>query len=249
MKAFLVENEKNLREVMKKLLHIHCPEIQILGEAESVTKALALIPRHSFDILFLDVELDDGTGLEILQQLKQRPFHVIFVTAYDKYAIHAFRFSAIDYLLKPVDPDALMGAIQKVKELQTKELGTQQINALIENLRQPNDRKRKIAVNDKSNLFFVDLEDIYYLQAQGAYTEICLKDKTIFTSKNLKNYEDLLLHAGFVRTHNSYIVNLEKVVKLNKADNLLELKNNKHISVSARKKESLISEMKRFSLI
>ncbi|MEM8891329.1 MAG: LytTR family DNA-binding domain-containing protein, partial [Bacteroidota bacterium] len=221
MKAFLVENEKNLREVLKKLLQIHCPEVEVVGEADSVTTALEAIPQHEFDILFLDIEMDDGTGLDLLAQLKKRSFHVIFVTAYDKYAIHAFRFSAIDYLLKPVDPDALESAIAKVKELQQKEMETQQLNALIQNLNPPNGRKKKIVVNDKSNLFFIDLEDVYYLQARGAYTEICLKDKVIFTSKNLKNYEEILLDAGFVRTHNSYIVNLSHVVKLNKSDNLL----------------------------
>ncbi|MEL6252847.1 MAG: LytTR family DNA-binding domain-containing protein, partial [Bacteroidota bacterium] len=161
---------------------------------------------------------------------------------------HAFRFSAIDYLLKPVDPDALESAIAKVKELQQKKMETQQLNALIQNLNPPNGRKKKIVVNDKSSLFFIDLEDVYYLQARGAYTEICLKDKVIFTSKNLKNYEEILLDAGFVRTHNSYIVNLSHVVKLNKSDNLLELKNNKSVSVSARKKDVLISEMKRYSM-
>ncbi|MDW3651380.1 MAG: LytTR family DNA-binding domain-containing protein [Bacteroidia bacterium] len=248
MKAFLVENEKNLREVLKKLLQIHCPEVEVVGEADSVTSALEAIPQHEFDLLFLDIEMDDGTGLDLLSQLKKRSFHVIFVTAYDKYAIHAFRFSAIDYLLKPVDPDALESAIAKVKELQQKEMETQQLNALIQNLNPPNGRRKKIVVNDKSNLFFIDLEDVYYLQARGAYTEICLKDKVIFTSKNLKNYEEILLDAGFVRTHNSYIVNLSHVVKLNKSDNLLELKNNKSVSVSARKKDVLISEMKRYTM-
>ncbi|MEO1212038.1 MAG: LytTR family DNA-binding domain-containing protein [Bacteroidota bacterium] len=248
MKAFLVENEKNLREVLKKLLQIHCPDVEVVGEADSVNSALEAIPQHEFDILFLDIEMDDGTGLDLLSQLKQRSFHVIFVTAYDKYAIHAFRFSAIDYLLKPVDPDALESAIAKVKELQQKKMETQQLNALIQNLNPPNGRKKKIVVNDKSSLFFIDLEDVYYLQARGAYTEICLKDKVIFTSKNLKNYEEILLDAGFVRTHNSYIVNLSHVVKLNKSDNLLELKNNKSVSVSARKKDVLISEMKRYSM-
>ncbi|MEL6256972.1 MAG: response regulator [Bacteroidota bacterium] len=124
MKAFLVENEKNLREVLKKLLQIHCPDVEVVGEADSVNSALEAIPQHEFDILFLDIEMDDGTGLDLLSQLKQRSFHVIFVTAYDKYAIHAFRFSAIDYLLKPVDPDALESAIAKVKELQQKKMET-----------------------------------------------------------------------------------------------------------------------------
>lgn len=248
MKAFLVENERNLREVMKKLLQIHCPDVQIVGEAEGVKDSLKQIPQYDIDILFLDVELDDGTGMDILSQLKERPFHVIFVTAYNKYAIHAFRFSAIDYLLKPLDPDALIEAIYKVKEFRRKDLATHQVQALIENLSQPNARKRKIVVNDKSNLFYIDIEDIYYLQAQGAYTEICLKDKVIFTSKNLKNYEDILVDAGFVRTHNSFIVNLAHVIKLNKADNLLELNNHKQVSVSSRKREVLISEMKKFSL-
>lgn len=248
MKAFLVENEKNLREVLKKLIQIHCPEVEVIGEADSVASALQCIPQHTFDILFLDIEMDDGTGLDLLAQLTHRPFHVIFVTAYDKYAIHAFKFSAIDYLLKPVDPDALEAAIKKVKDLKKKETEKDHLSILIENLSQPVGRKRKIVVNDKSNLFFIDLEDVYYLQARGAYTEICLKDKVIFTSKNLKNYEDILLDAGFVRTHNSFIVNLSHVVKLNKSDNLLELKNNKSVSVSARKKESLISEMKRYSM-
>lgn len=248
MKAFLVENEKNLREVLKKLLKIHCPEVEIVGEADSVESALERIPKHNFDILFLDIEMDDGTGLDLLSQLSKRMFHLIFVTAYDKYAIHAFRFSAVDYLLKPVDPDALEAAIEKVKALQQKELETRQLNALIQNLSPLSNKKKKIVVNDKSNLFFIDLEDVYYLQARGAYTEICLKDKIIFTSKNLKNYEEILLDAGFVRTHNSFIVNLSHVVKLNKSDNLLELKNNKSVSVSARKKEILISEMKRYSM-
>jgi len=248
VRAFLVDNEKNLRQVLKKLIQIHCPEVEIIGEADSVASALQLIPQHHFDILFLDIEMDDGTGLDLLSQLNQRPFHVIFVTAYDKYAVHAFRFSAIDYLLKPVDPDALEDAISKVKNLKKREVETLHLSTLIENLSQPTGRKRKIVVNDKSNLFFIDLEEVYYLQARGAYTEICLKDKVIFTSKNLKNYEEILLDAGFVRTHNSFIVNLSHVVKLNKSDNLLELKNNKSVAVSARKKDLLISEMKRYSM-
>ncbi len=156
--------------------------------------------------------MDDGTGFDLLQKLPSHPFQLIFVTAHNKYAIEAFRFSAIDFLLKPVEPLALQQAISRAQtQLKQKDL-QQQLEVLMQHISQKPDTHHKIALRDAEHIYFVPVADITYCMADGPYTRFYFsKMESIMVSKNLKEYESLLEPFGFIRTHHSYLVNAEKI--------------------------------------
>ena len=236
MKAAIIEDELHSREFLKSIVSELFPDIQIVGSAESVSAGIALIEQTQPDLVFLDIEMQSGTGFDLLQQVNRRDFDVIFTTAYDHYAIQAIKFSAVDYLLKPIDLEELQVAVDKVRERRSLSRQTQPnalhaeltqppvaspnraLEMLLANLQNPA-QPQTITLATSDGLEFVPLATIIRLEAAGAYTTFHLKDgKKIVVSKNLKEYENLLPPRQFFRVHNSHLINLHEVRRMIKTD-------------------------------
>ncbi|MCB0700428.1 MAG: response regulator transcription factor [Chitinophagales bacterium] len=241
MKALIIDNSKQVRSALVDQLNVFCADdITSIDEAEGVSTGLKSIKEHKPDIVFLDVEMDDGTGLDLLKELGAVNFQLVFVTAYNKYAVDAFRFSAIDFLLKPVDPEELVAAVAKAKENIERKDTVNQIKVLQEAMLYNNDKK--IVLRNSDAIYIVKVSEIINCRAEGSYTHFNLTDdREILISKGLKEYEELLAPFHFVRAHHAHLVNLNKVVRMDKADGgTLVLDNGVHIPVSQRKREHII---------
>ncbi|MCB0697301.1 MAG: response regulator transcription factor [Chitinophagaceae bacterium] len=241
MKALIIDNSEQVRTALVEQLSLFCTEeITHIHEAEGVNSGLSAINEIKPDIVFLDVEMDDGTGLELLTRLGTVTFQLVFVTAYNKYAVDAFKFSAIDFLLKPVDPEELIAAVAKAK-LNIEQRDTiNQVKVLQEALLYNSDKK--IVLRNSDAIYIVKVSEIIHCRAEGSYTHFNLTEKReILISKGLKEYEDLLAPFHFVRTHHAHLVNLNKIVRMEKADGgTLVLDNGTQVPVSQRKREHIL---------
>lgn len=244
-KALIVEDEVRSRDFLRNLVAEFCPQITVDGMAANVEEAVAMINSQSPDIVFMDIEMQTGTGFDVLQQVKQRNFHVIFTTAYDHYAIKAIRFSAVDYLLKPINLEELQVAVAKaIDNIQQKEEGNK-IDLLIKNLKRPAGEDFSISLSTSDGIEFVQLSKIIRLEANGPYTTFFMKDgRKIMVSKNLKEYEMLLTDHGYFRVHNSHIINLKEVRKMVKTDGGYAVMNDDSmIAISPKKKDEFMQLM------
>ena len=245
MKALIIDNETNIRTGLKLLLESYCPEITNITEADGVKMGLEMIRKNQPDILFLDVEMDDGSGFDLMKQIDSPFFQLIFVTAHNKYAIDAFQFSAIDYLLKPVNDEALQNAVKKAANNIRNSYLQQQVQVLLQQLAGVQLKDRKIVLKDIENTWFVKVSDILYCEAEGTYTKFFLQnEQTILVSKNLKEYEDILEPLGFLRTHHSFLANPDKIKSYDKTDGgALILEGGLSIPVSQRKKDAVMQAL------
>lgn len=246
MKALIIDNEEPIRNELKNLILEYCPIIESIDEANGVADGIKAISNIVPDIVFLDVEMGDGTGIDLVKQLNGViTFQLIFITAHNKYAVDAFKLSAIDFLLKPIDSTDLIESVARAeKNIKTKTLNVQ-LQILQDSLSEIKNDDKKIALKDSDSIYFIKISDIIHCEASGAYTIFHInKHKDILISKGIKEFEDLFQSFGFYRTHHSHLVNLKKVVRFDKADGgMLILENNKQVPVSQRKKESLLDLM------
>ncbi|GAB4448899.1 MAG: LytTR family transcriptional regulator DNA-binding domain-containing protein [Bacteroidales bacterium] len=213
----LVDDEKHARETLKTLLKQIKPEIEILFEAQSPNEAIEMLEKFSIDILFLDIHLKNGNGFQILEKIKERKFHIIFVTAYNQYAIDAFRFSALHYILKPFCLSDLKECINRVETLKLNYYKAEQYHILKNILQKTEPHIKKICIPYGNEKLFLNLSDIIRLEASSNYTWFIVKDNRYLISKTLKEYEDLLCKNGFIRVHQSHIINPEYMIKYHKS--------------------------------
>ena len=225
MKALIVEDEVDARKVLKFLLKQYFPDIDIIGEASSVSKARSIILKEKPELVFLDVRLEDGSGFMLLESLDQIDFQVIFTTAYDNYAIKAIKFAATDYLLKPINPEEFKTAINSA---------ISKIQRHSEYLQRTKDTQT-ISVKTAEQTYIVSINDIIRLEADGSYTTIITKNSRIIASKNLKSFEKKLPENFFIRTHQSHLINKEYIKYIDK-DGRLKLSNNDSVPIAFRKK-------------
>jgi len=240
--AVIAEDELRSREFLKSLITEFCPEITITGAAGSIEEAVPMITGLKPDILFLDIEMHSGTGFDILQQVSHLKFHVIFTTAYDHYAIKAIKFSALDYLLKPIDVQELQQAVQKAIRQIQQELPRQSLEHLLQNIQRSGTNDLTICLSTAEGMEFVPLLQIIRLEASGPYTTFFLKDaRRIMVSKNLKEYELLLTDHNFFRVHNSHIINLLEVRRMIKTDGgYAVMTDDSQVAISPKKKDELL---------
>jgi two-component system LytT family response regulator len=248
LRTIIIDDEENVRRTLQKLLKSYCPNVKLVGEAEGVETGKNAIKKHLPDLVLLDIKMDDGTGFDLIKQLEPVDFKVIFITAYDEYAIHAIKFSALDYLLKPVDPDDLVEAVNRAEKLVLKELN-QQLDALADNVATHDRLKKKIILKTFDHIHLVNVSDIVYCESDNNYTRFHLANaKTILVSTTLKEYEGMLSEYGFFRAHRSYLVNLGYIETFEKAEGgAIILRNNIKVPVSSRKKEQLLELLDRIS--
>lgn len=238
LSAIIVEDETNSREILRNYLAKYCPSVDLLGEAESIEEAKKLIEKHTVDLVFLDVEMPFGTGFDLIDQLPNRTFETVFVTAYNQYAIDALNNHAAYYLMKPINIDELIKSVEYVTEIRKKE------NALEDRVLTPKLNKvdGKITLPQLDGFQILNVADILYCKADDNYTEIYLENKKILVSKTLKYFEEALSKFAFARIHKSYLVNVNEVVKYRKGKGgSVVVSNGKELLVSASKKKDLLA--------
>lgn len=243
MKLLLIDDEVEIRQTLREIISNSSIDIVSICEADGVNTGLDAIQSEKPDIVLLDIGLQDGTGFDLLKQILNPTFQLIFITAYHQFAIQAFKVSAIDYLLKPIDPFELQQALIKAKENIANEALRHQLKVLMEQLTPKQDTDKQIVLKDIDRTYFVKLSEILFCEAEGAYTKFFLTNKeTILVSRNLHTYEELLAPAGFIRTHHSCVVNPAKIKIFDrKTDNgSLILESGHMVPVSQRKREYII---------
>ncbi|TAI47210.1 LytR/AlgR family response regulator transcription factor [Flagellimonas allohymeniacidonis] len=247
LKVVIVEDEKRSRETLKALLEEFCADVKVIATAESVQEAVKVLSVYSPDVVFLDIELQSGEGFDILNQIQDPSFEIIFTTAFEKYAIKAIKFSSLDYLLKPIDLEELKQAIEKARSRMDTNVYRQQIETLMQNLGRSQYKQEKICLATTAGMEFIPIENIILCKADGSYTSFILKNNnSLLVSKHLKEYENLLSDHQFMRVHNSYLINLKEVKKYIKSDGgYIIMSNDMHVSISPRKKEDLLDSMRR----
>lgn len=232
--AVLVDDEAGNNSNLMALLDKHCPQVKVLGSATTLEDALKLIDTTRPQILFLDIQMGNKTGFELLQRISHRNFEVIFVTAYSQYGVQAIKFAALDYILKPIDVEELRTSIDKVENKLKSMPQNSQLDFLIHQLSNKNPNLQRIALPMFNEIRYILVEDIVYCEADNTYTHFYLnaQDK-LLVSKSLKEYSDLLKPYGFLRTHQSYLVNPKFVKSWLKEDGgVLLLMDNTRIPVS-----------------
>ncbi|KXO00065.1 response regulator [Aequorivita aquimaris] len=246
LKTIIVDDEKHSRETLKNLVTEFCNDVEVTMTASNIMEAISAIRAHRPDLVFLDIELQSGTGFDILDQLEDVHFEVIFTTAFEQYALKAVKFSSLDYLLKPIDLDELQKALEKAKKAKDKKSYSKQLETLIYNLKQPQPSNHRICLATVDGYEFINVEEIIYCKAEGSYTTFKLTNgPSLLVSKHLKEYENLLNEQHFMRVHNSYLINLNEVRKYVKADGGYILMNNgETVSISRSKKEDFFKIMK-----
>ena len=239
MRVILVDDEISNLENLRTLLEKHCPQVNILATTQSVIEAVNAIEKQLPDLIFLDIQMGKQTGFDVLKSLPQRNFEVIFVTAYDQYGIQAVKFAALDYLLKPVDIDELKTAVSKAQQKLAAKMPTAQLDFLLQQIKSPQPTINKIALPMQSEIRYIALADIIRCEADNTYTFFFLaNNEKLLVSKSLKEYADLLKPNGFLRTHQSHLVNPDFVKSWLKEDGgVLLLTSGAKIPVSKPNKE------------
>lgn len=246
IKTIIIDDEPNSIETLQQLLIKYCPNVEIAGTADSVTKAREVLADTRPDLVFLDIEMPYGNAFELLSSLPIVDFEIIFVTAFGNYAIEAIKFSALDYLLKPVNIKELQAAVQKAAQrIQLKSI-SQKLDNLYFNLNATRPLSQKMALPTLDGLVFVNIKDLVWLEARGSYTCVYLaSQQRIMVSRTLKEFEDVLPVDNFSRIHQSYVINHNFIKKYNRGrGGTIEMEDGTMIEVSMRKKDEFLAKFK-----
>ncbi|WP_046756731.1 LytR/AlgR family response regulator transcription factor [Kordia jejudonensis] len=243
--AIIIDDDINLRNGMKGLLKLYAQEIHIIGEADSVKSGVAEMLIKNPQVVFLDIQLTDGTGFDILEHISKTEgkvnANVVFITAHEKYAIKAFRFSALDFLLKPVDPDELQEVITKIKNNLESKQSFSNIDLLLENISKKVDTFKRIALSTSDGIHLYEIGNIIRCESQDNYTKFHIKDQPpVLISKTLKEYDELLSEHGFERIHQSHLINIAYLKAYIRSDGgYVVMQDGSNLPISQRKKERL----------
>lgn len=242
IKAVLIDDIPAALKMLQSDLKNFCPEVEIIGTAGSVVGGAKLLRQVRPDVVFLDIELEDGSGFDLLQILPEVNFKIIFVTASDQHAIRAFRFSAIDYLLKPIDPDELKEAVRKTLMADSKE----KIDVLLDHWTDKPDNNR-IALHSSDEIKVVDIRDIIRCESDNNYTTFHFNNKSKFlVTKTLKSFDQILSDKGFYRVHQSHLVNISHIKSYIKTEGgYLLMSDQSHVPVAVRKKAEVVDLLNR----
>ncbi len=239
IRTLLIDDEEDGREVLKMALEKYCPGIELLAVCSSGAEGLAAIAQHQPELVFLDIQMPEMSGFELLEQVQEINFEVIFVTAHDHYAIKAIKFSALDYLLKPIDVDELQ---QTIKRFQLQKRHHSQYQSVLTNMKNIHGKMEKLAIPNLEGMEFIQTSDIIYCEADGNYTCIYLQEEQkLMVSKKLKDFEQVLSESGFCRVHHASLINLHHVQKYIKGDGgYVVLSEGHHVDISRRKKDDFL---------
>lgn len=235
IKAILVDDEESARDVLENLLRRFCPEVELLDKCNNVEQAVKSIHLHQPNLVFLDIEMPNYAGYELVDFFTEVDFEIIFVTAYDQYAIKAFEVSAVDYLLKPIEIDRLKESVSRVSNKFDKQQNKVRIDHLKETLN--NSTIQSILASKNGNQYIVNINDIIAIEAQESYSSIHTKTERYVMSKNLKHFERMLSeHSNFIRSHKSWIINVNYIEHYSKSDLVIKLESDILAKLSKYKK-------------
>lgn len=245
IKSIIIDDEVHCLDTLNMLISDFCPEVQVMEQCMSAKKGLQAIDKYKPDLVFLDIEMPSINGFELLEQFKEIPFSVIFTTSYDQYAIKAIRFSALDYLLKPVDPKELVAAVHKVQAQKTPP-SAEQFRILMDQVQHKETGFTKIAVPTSEGFELIPVDQVLRCEAEDNYTHLHLKNKNKITAcRTLKDVEEQLHDFGFfIRVHHSWLVNLNEVTKYVRGEGgYLIMNDGVTVNVSRSRKEMLIKKI------
>lgn len=243
--AIIVDDEHANRELMQNLLQVHCPSVKIIGTADCVAAAYTEITNKKPNLVFLDIQMPNGNGFQLLEKFKEIFFDVIFVTSFDQYAINAIKFSALDYLLKPIDISELKTAVDKALKKVEKENKFKLYENLLNNIN-PNISDKKMAIRVKNDTIFIQMSSVAYMQADGNYSNIHLiNGNKYYISKTLKEIDEFTADLkGFIRINKSVIINSTQCLKYQKGEiATLSLKTGETFEISRRKKVEVLDKL------
>jgi two-component system, LytTR family, response regulator len=249
MRAIIIDDEPRGINSMEKLLQINSPDVHVVASFTNADDAIEQIKRLSPDLVFLDIAMPVKNGFDFLKELKDIRFEIIFVTAHNQYMIEAFHFSAIDYLLKPVEDNLLVDAVNRAKKRIAEKSGSKNVETFLYNVRQKHSpQKMKLCIPSLKGFQVIELDDILYAESSGNYTNLFFSNQQmVCTSKPMHEYEKLLEDAGFARIHKSILVNLLHVKEYLRGEGgSIILSNGKELEVSRRKKDVFLNKMKEF---
>ncbi|SMD31724.1 two component transcriptional regulator, LytTR family [Reichenbachiella faecimaris] len=247
LKAILVDDEQDSRQILSNYLSKYCPQVELLAVCKNIQEGLAAIKKHQPDLLFLDIEMPYGTGFDLLEQVDEVDFETVFVTAYDNYAIQALNMSAAYYLLKPLDIDELVSAVDKIHAERQQSRDSFHVQVLLDNIKQENERSKKIMLPTFEGFEIVPIDQIIYCEADDNFTKFHLKNsaKPLLISKTLKYFEDMLPKGKFVRIHRSSLINTDYVVRYTKGKGgYVTMENLAELEVSPKKKSQFLETFK-----
>ena len=242
MRTLIIDDEQECRRATRLIAEKYCPNLQIVGEADSVATGLKAISQLQPELVLLDIQMQDGTGFDLVQHYETIPFKIIFITSFDQYALQAFQLSALDYLLKPIEPELLIKAVHKAVTVDVSHTIKQQVEIQLASLQV----KQRIALPTLEGLEIFNLDDIMYCESDSNYTMFYLKNNSKFmVSRTIKEYEDILPEKQFVRIHKSYIINLLFVTKYIKGDGGdIVLSNGVCLPIARLRKDKLLEKLK-----
>lgn len=242
IKAVIIDDEAGSIELTTSLLKLCEVPVQVIGTAYSIESGYHLLLNNPPDLVFLDVEMKDGTGFDLLKRFETIDFKVIFITAHQEFAIAAFKFSALDYLLKPVSPLDFVTAVKKVEQLINGEEFNVQLQTLLYNINDQSRSRKKVVLKTIDRIYAIYASDIIRFESDGSYTTVYLNDgKKIMVSRLLKEFDEMLTPSGFARPHQSHLVNIEQMFCFARAESHIVMKDDSIVPVSARKKELIMS--------
>lgn len=247
IKTVIVEDEKKSQELLKKMIEKNFPELQIAGMADGVEKGAEVIKSQNPDLVFLDITMPDGTGFDLLEKISDKKFDIVFITATDKYAIKAIKYSALDYILKPVDVEELKTAVNKIIDKKSTISNQDSLKFLLENIKKNDDQYSKISLHTGNAYEIVNVKDIVRCEADGNYTSFMLTNNRKFVvSTGLKYYEDLLPQDTFIRVHHHHLININHVVRFLKEDGgYAIMSDNSKVEISRRKKDAFLQRLQK----
>lgn len=248
IKAILIDDESSSIETLQWLITTYCPEVSVLATFNSAEDAIKTITKYNPDVVFLDIEMPKMNGFEFLEKMKPLTFDVVFTTAYDNFAVKAFKYAAINYLLKPVDPVDLQSTIERIK-LKSTVPSKDQLDLLFQNLGGAKDNTiSRIALSVGDGLVFCNTQDIAYCQAESNYTNVVLVDgKKHLVAKTLKELDETLSGKDFFRVHNSYLININHIIKLVKGDGgYILMPDGAQITISRTRRDDFFKQFAKF---
>ncbi len=241
IRCVIVEDEEVARKVLKSLLAQYCQDVMVCAEADDVVSGKNMIEAFRPDLVFLDIEMPGGSGFKLLSSIENIDFEVVFVTAYEQFAIKAIRHDALDYILKPINPKELVAAVEKVKEAKYKKTIKKQYDSLLKNLNPEQLAVRKLSISTSDKIHLINVDDIVRCESDNYYTVIFFKDGTnLMVSKTLKDMEQKLEEYDFVRTHKSHLVNMRCIKNFIKDEMMVVMTDDSKVPVSKRKKEKIL---------